>query len=417
MAVSDRIMRHLHGAQGGETQQTVTLLPDPEPRRRSYTIISVDDHLIEPAHLFEGRMPSHLADRAPRVVTLDNGRETWVYEDGFYPQVGLNAVAGRAKEEWSMEPARFDEMRRGCYDIEARIRDMDIDGVYASLCFPSLIAGFAGTIFSNSKDQELGLACLRAWNDWHIEEWAGSHPDRIIPLQLAWLRDPETAAADIRRNAERGFKAVSFPENPIDLKLPSMHSDHWDPLLRACEETETVVCLHNGSSSWTAARSPGAPLELYTSLFPVNALVTAADWLWARIPTRFPNIKVAFSEGGISWVPMLIDRIDYVLDHSAVGSHGWDDPNLSPTDALRRNFWFCTIDLGSTFALRDHIGIDHISMESDYPHADSTWPDTQTLARVGLAGLSDDEIRKVTWENASKLFRHPVPDELRTPKP
>jgi predicted TIM-barrel fold metal-dependent hydrolase len=196
-----------------------------------------------------------------------------------------------------------------------------------------------------------------------------------------------------------------------------MHSDHWDPLLRACEETETVVCLHNGSSSWTAARSPGAPLELYTSLFPVNALVTAADWLWARIPTRFPNIKVAFSEGGISWVPMLIDRIDYVLDHSAVGSHGWDDPNLSPTDALRRNFWFCTIDLGSTFALRDHIGIDHISMESDYPHADSTWPDTQTLARVGLAGLSDDEIRKVTWENASKLFRHPVPDELRTPKP
>jgi predicted TIM-barrel fold metal-dependent hydrolase len=415
MAVSDQIMRHLHGAQGGETQQTVTLLPDPEPRRRSYTIISVDDHLIEPAHLFEGRMPSHLADRAPRVVTLDNGRETWVYEDGFYPQVGLNAVAGRAKEEWSMEPARFDEMRRGCYDIEARIRDMDIDGVYASLCFPSLIAGFAGTIFSNSKDEELGLACLRAWNDWHIEEWAGSHPDRIIPLQLAWLRDPEIAAADIRRNAERGFKALSFPENPIDLKLPSMHSDHWDALLRACEETETVVCLHNGSSSWTAARSPGAPLELYTSLFPVNALVTAADWLWARIPTRFPNIKVAFSEGGISWVPMLIDRIDYVLDHSAVGSHGWDDPNLSPTDALRRNFWFCTIDLGSTFALRDHIGIDHISMESDYPHADSTWPDTQTLARVGLAGLSDDEIRKVTWENASKLFRHPVPDELRTP--
>ena len=415
MAVSDGIMRHLHGTQGGETSQTVTLLPDPEPRPRTFTIVSVDDHLIEPAHVFEGRMPSHLADAAPKIVTLDNGRETWVYEDGFYPQVGLNAVAGRAKEEWSMEPARFDEMRRGCYDIEARVHDMDIDGVYASLCFPSLIAGFAGTIFSNSKDQELGLACVRAWNDWHIEEWAGSHPDRIIPLQLAWLRDPEIAAADIRRNADRGFKAVSFPENPVDLKLPSMHSDHWDPILRACEETETVVCLHNGSSSWTAARSPGAPLELYTSLFPVNALVTAADWLWARIPTRFPNIKVAFSEGGISWVPMLIDRIDYVLDHSAVGSHGWDDPSLSPTDAMRRNFWFCTIDLGSTFALRHHIGIDHICMESDYPHADSTWPDTQNLARAGLAGLDDAEIRKVTWENASKLFRHPVPDELQAP--
>jgi predicted TIM-barrel fold metal-dependent hydrolase len=292
---------------------------------------------------------------------------------------------------------------------------MDLDGVYASLCFPSLIAGFAGTVFSASKDPELGLACVRAWNDWHHEEWAGTYPGRIIPLQLTWLQDPEVAADEIRSNAERGFKAVSFPENPADLKLPSMHETHWDPFLRACEDTETVVCLHNASSSWTASRSPGAPLELYTSLFPVNALVAAADWLWARIPTRFPQLNVAFSEGGISWVPMLIDRIDYVMDHSAVGSHGWDDPDLAPTDALRRNFWFCTIDLGSTFALRDHIGIDHICMESDYPHADSTWPDTQKLADQGLQGLTGDEIRKVTWENASRLFRHPVPESLQLP--
>jgi len=394
---------------------SATLLPDPEARPRHYTIISVDDHLIEPAHLFEGRMPQHLQDKAPRVVTLPDGRETWVYEDGFYPQVGLNAVAGRAKDEWSMEPARFDEMRRGCYDVDARIADMDLDGVYASLCFPSLIAGFAGTIFAKSKDPELGLAALRAWNDWHIDEWAGAHPERMIPLQLAWINDPKVAAQDVYENAERGAKAVRFPENPVDLKLPPMMDAHWDPLLRACEETGTVVCLHNGSSSWTAARSPGAPLELYTSLFPVNALVTAADWLWAQVPTRFPDLKIAFSEGGISWVPMLIDRITYVLDHSAVGSHGWDDPNVSPVDALRRNFWFCTIDLGSTFALRDHIGIDHICMESDYPHADSTWPDTQRLAADGLDGVSDADIRKVTWENASKLFRHPVPEELRLP--
>jgi predicted TIM-barrel fold metal-dependent hydrolase len=394
---------------------TATLLPDPEPRTRHYTIISVDDHLIEPVDLFEGRMPARLAERAPHVVTFDNGREAWEYEGRLYPQVGLNAVAGRPKDEWNMEPARFDEMRRGCYDIEARVADMDLDGIYASLCFPSLIAGFAGTVFSASHDQELGLASLRAWNDWHIDEWAGPHPDRVIPLQLVWLSDPELAADDIRANAERGFKAVSFPENPVDLKLPSIHTDHWDPVLRACEETGTVVCLHNGSSSWTAARSPNAPLALYTSLFPVNALVTAADWLWARVPTRFPDIKVAFSEGGISWVPMLIDRVSYVLDHSAVGTDGWDDPNVSPVDAMRRNFWFCAIDLGSTIALREHIGIDHICIESDYPHADSTWPDSQALAQASLAGVPADEIRKLTWQNASELFSHPVPEELQIP--
>src|SRR4029453_11323939 len=130
---------HLHNAEGGATRAgAATFLPDPEPRERTYTIISVDDHLIKPADVLEGRMPARLQDGAPKVVTLDDGRETWVYEDGFYPQVGLNAVAGRPKAEWSMEPARFDEMRAGCYDVEARVHDMDLDGVYATLCFPSL---------------------------------------------------------------------------------------------------------------------------------------------------------------------------------------------------------------------------------------------------------------------------------------
>ncbi|MCZ7524966.1 MAG: amidohydrolase [Acidimicrobiia bacterium] len=416
MAVgADQVRRLQRSERRDRTGTSSGLLPDPEPAERTFTIISVDDHLVEPAHLFEGRVPEKLADRAPRVVTDDAGHELWEYEGNLYPQIGLNAVVGRPKDQWSMDPARFDEMRQGCWDVEARIADMDLDGVYASLCFPSLIAGFAGTVFSRSRDQELGLACVRAWNDWHLEEWAGPHPDRIIPLQIPWLSDPGVAAEEIRRNAVRGFKAVSFVENPVDLGLPSVHTDHWDPFLAACEETGTAICLHNGSSGWSAARSPGAPLELYTSLFPVNALVTAADWLWSGVPVRFPGLRIALAESGIGWVPMLIDRIEYVMDHSATGLRSWSDPDLGPTDVLRRSFRFCTIDIPSTIVLREHIGIDSILLESDYPHADSTWPDTQAMAREGLAGLSGDEVRKVTWENASALFRHPVPEELRIP--
>lgn len=392
-----------------------TLLPDPPAAERTYTIISVDDHLIEPRHLFDGRLPRRLQARAPRIVETDTGDEIWEFDGQRYPQVGLNAVAGRPPEQWSMEPARFDEMRRGCWDPAARLADLDLDGVHASLCFPSLIAGFAGTVFARTSDPELGLACVRAWNGWMHEEWAGHDRDRLIANQLPWLLDPQVAAEEVRANASRGFVAVSFPENPVDLGLPSLHTDHWDPLLRACEETATVVCLHNASSSWTAARAPGAPLELYTTLFPVNAMVAAADWLWAGIPTRFPQLAVAFSEGGIGWVPMLIDRIDYVMDHSARGASVWRDPELSPTDALRRNFWFCTIDLGSTFALRHHIGVDHVMLESDYPHADSTWPDTQAAARAGLAGCPPDEVRRITWANAAGLFRVTVPPALQVP--
>ena len=275
-------------------------------------------------------------------------------------------------------------------------------------CYPSLIAGFAGSMFSQAADPELGLACMRAWNDWHLDAWVGSHPERFIAVQIPWLRDPVLAADEVRRNAERGFKAVSFLENPVDLGMPSMHTDHWDPFLAACEETDTVVCLHCASSGWSASRSPGAPLELLTSLFPVNALVTAADWLWSGVPVRFPRLHICLAESGIDWVPMLINRIDYVMDHSATGQGAWTDA-AHPTEVLRRNFWFSVIDLTSTLQLRHQIGVDHIVLESDYPHADSTWPETRQRAEKALGGLPPDEVERICWRNASELFRHPGP--------
>jgi predicted TIM-barrel fold metal-dependent hydrolase len=310
-----------------------------------------------------------------------------------------------------MEPARFEDMRPGCFDIGARIADMDLNGVWASLCFPSLVAGFCGAVFIGSDDPELGLASLRAWNQWHLEVWAGTFPDRIIPLQLPWLADVEVAAAEVRHNAERGFKAVSFPEFPAQLHLPSIFTDHWDPFFAACEETDTVVCLHTGASSWAPLPSPSPPFELLPTLFPVNALIAAAEWLWSGVPLRFPRLSVAMSEGGIGWVPMLLDRVDYVLSHSASGEESISWPSeLRPSEVLKRNFWFCTIDDPSLVDLRHVIGVDHIMVESDYPHADSTWPDTQSVLQATLGGIDESELRMVAAGNAARLFRHPLPD-------
>src|SRR5580698_4681727 len=251
----------------------MSLLADPEPRTRSFTVISVDDHLIEPPDLFEGRMPKRFSTRAPRVVeSQESDSQAWLYEDNLFTTIGLNAVVGRPKEEWSLEPTRFDAMRRGCWDITARIADMDAAGIWASLCFPSVIAGFAGTVFWRSKDPQLGLACVQAWNTWHHEIWASTHPERIIPPQITWLGDPHIAATEVRRNAELGFRALSFPEDPARLGLPSVHTDYWDPLLSACEETGTVVCLHTGSGGWPGGQSFQVPLEELTTLFPVHAM-------------------------------------------------------------------------------------------------------------------------------------------------
>ena len=309
-----------------------------------------------------------------------------------------------------MDPANFDEMRKGCWDIDARVIDMDAAGIAASLCFPSLIAGFAGGVFSRSKDAELGLACVRAWNDWHHDVWAGTHPGRIIPLQISWLADPEVAAADVRVNAERGFRALSFPEFPAQMGLPSPHSGRWDPVLDACAETGTVLCLHTGSASWAPIPSPDPPFELFPTVFPANALLACADWLWSGACTRFPTLAIALSEGGVGWVNMLADRVDYVLDHSASGteSSGWHD-DLRPSEVLARNFWFCTIDdPGTLDGVLERFGPDHVMIEVDYPHADSTWPDTQDLLHERLGHLSDDVAGMITHLNAERLFRWPT---------
>ncbi len=276
----------------GRNKSSVTFLPEPEPRPRAFPIISVDDHVVEPAHTFEGRLPTALQERAPRVVEEANGDQVWVFEHVRESHTGLNAVAGRPIEECGFEPTRFEHMRKGAYDPDARVHDMDINGIYASLNFPSALAGFAGQRLQlNGIEPDLGLATVRAWNDWILEEWVQAHPDRFIACQLPWLLDPDLAAAEIRRNAERGFKAVTFTEGPDKLGLPSLHSGYWEPFMQACEETGTVVCLHVGSSSTVPDTSPEAPPDTIGVLFFGYAMFYAVDWLYSMIPVRHPGLQ------------------------------------------------------------------------------------------------------------------------------
>lgn len=384
---------------------------DPQPRVVQNLIISVDDHCVEPRDAFEGRLPSALVSDGPRVVETDEGTQVWLMEDKVQPNIGLSAVVGRPRENWNREPTRFEEMRHGCWDVDERVRDMDINGVYASICFPSGIAGFAGTRFAELNDRDLGKACVRAWNDWQLEGWCGRHPDRLIPIQIADLTDLANAGDEVRRNAERGFRAISLPDIPEYAGCPPLRSPEWTPLLAACEETGTVVCLHVGSGGRLvdAALTGDKPSELTTVLFPAAAVLTAGHWLFANIPTRFPAISIALSEGGLGWVPMLLDRLEFAAEHSGRGYSDWAASIFTPAEALQRNFYFCTIDDPSTIGLYDRIGIEHIMIESDYPHADSTWPDTQATAARLLANLPEDARRAITYGNAARLFRHPVP--------
>jgi len=385
-------------------------LPEPEPREVRATVISVDDHLVEPPDMFEGRLPAKLQDRAPKVTVNKSGHEVWEFDGQTYSQVGMNAVAGRRPETVKVEPFRFDQMRRGCWDIHARIHDMDLNGVWASLNFPSMITGFCGRVFSQCSDPELGLAVTRAWNDWLYEEWYSPYPERIIPMGITWLSDPELGAEEIRRNAERGFRSVALPERPHRIDFPSIFTDYWEPILRACAETDTVVSLHVGSSGMSEF-TPGSEnviMPLMATLFGQLSLTACVEWLWSGHPVRLPDLKIAMSEGGIGWVAMLIDRLDNIVDRSGYGA-AWD---VRPAEVLRRNFWFCTIDDPSTIDTRHAIGVENIMVEVDYPHGDSTWPDTQDVIQEYWGHLPPEELRAICCENAAKLYRHPLPERV-----
>jgi predicted TIM-barrel fold metal-dependent hydrolase len=394
---------------GIQRPATGPLLPDPEPREVRYTLISVDDHLVEPPETFEGRLPRKFAGQEPRVVETEEGHEVWLFEDTPYFQVGFMAVAGRPKQDYRVEPSRFSELRPGCYRIHDRIKDMDLNGVWASLCFPSGVTGFGGTLFSEAKDPELGLACVRAWNDWLYDEWYGAYPERIIPLGITFLSDAEKGAEEIRRNAKRGFKSVTIPEQPHRVGLPSCYDAHWEPILRACAETDTVLSLHVGSAG-PSAQPPGAPrLELGATMFQAEAFTSCAQWLWSGWPARLPDLKITMSEGGIAWVAGLIDRLNNIMARSGYGK-SWPDPQNSPADVLRRNFWFTMIDDPSTMSTRHAIGVENIMAESDYPHGDGTWPDTQAVLHQLLGDLPVEEQRMISHLNAARLYRHPLPD-------
>ncbi len=366
-------------------------------------MVSVDDHLCEPPDMFDNHLPAKWREEAPRVIHTDSGDDVWSFNGAIIPNVGLNAVAGRPKEEYGIEPTAFDEMRPGCFNVHDRVKDMDAAGVLGSMCFPSF-PGFAGRLFANHPDKEFAADLIRAYNDWHIHEWAGAYPGRFIPMALPMIWSAEECAAEVRRVAELGCHSMTFTENPAKLGEPSFHSDYWDPLWQAFSDTGTVCSIHLGSSGEMVITAPDAPMDVMIQLQPMNISQAAADLLWSPIPRRFPDLKIALSEGGTGWIPYFMDRADRTYDMHHLWT-GQDFENLLPSEVFRRNFLTCFINDPVGVALRHEIGIDNICWEMDYPHSDSTWPNAPELLDETLTGVPDDEVDKITHLNAMAWYQ------------
>ena len=398
-------------------------------------MISCDDHIIEPPDVFTKRVPAEFLDRAPRVERIGDA-DFWLYEDRKQPMLGLLAAMGNPKEEWTPDPTSYDRMRKACYDPVARLEDMDTAGIIASLCFGS-VTGFCGQMFLNMEDKELARHCLRAWNDWLINEFIATDPSRFIPCIQIPLWDVKLAVEEVEFWKGKGIRAVAFPENLGQLELPTLYEKdfYWDPLWEICERENLVICMHQGTGGKRMRTAISTP-EVATMAWAIGTTSSGCllDWLFSPVFHKFPKLQIALSEGGIGWMPYFVERAHEVLNNhrywASKGNRRIDHTTQSLGEAEENLVDFMTLDIRDLFAkhvsgcfitdeaglaMIDIIGEDNISVEADYPHSDSKWPNCVEHALHQMRNLTDEQKVKVLRTNAERVYNFKVklPEEIR----
>ena len=373
---------------------------------RAYQVISTDDHIIEPGGLFDGRLTGEFADRTPKLVHSDTGA-AW-HVPGIAKPIemsGLSTAAGQKVEEFSPKSKTFDQMRPGCYDPAERLKDMDIDGVDAQVTFPTL-PGLAGAAFIEIEDKPYATALIRAYNDWLVEGWCAADPARIIGAAILPLFDLEESAREIQRVAARGIKAITLPSTPGSLAGVKPFPDpSWDPVWNAMTDTGLPAEIHivSGKADTSALQAGGGGVpEVFVCLAPSTNMTTVATLLFSGILRKFPKLKFISAESGIGWLPYFLERADYT--HRKHQFWTGTRIDVTPSDLFRQSIYANFISDRAGIELRELIGVENIMLGTDYPHTDSSWPDTQQVIKEQMGNIPDADREKICWRNAVRVF-------------
>ena len=368
-------------------------------------IISVDDHITEPGNMFDNQLSGADYASAPKLKVKKNGTNFWEYQGKKLQSVALNAVTGRVREEYGMEPTNLDQLRKGCWDVDARIGDMDVNGIAGALNFPSY-ASIDGGMFLTVPDKKQALTHLRAYNDWHIDEWCGNYPGRFIPLGILPLWDMDATVQEVRRLADKGCHVITMSENPTKKGLPGIHTDFWEPLWKVTAEVDSTLALHIGTGNVSPHCSPESPIEANITTMPMAVGFGAADWMHLAALHRYPDLRIMLTESGIGWIPYLLERADYSNEQHHVWTHSDQYLNgMKPSEVFKRHFSSCFIDDAYGIRNIDLIGEDSICYEVDYPHSDAPWPNAPEVLWRSVKNLTDAQIDKVTHQNAIRILR------------
>ena len=367
-------------------------------------LVSIDDHMIEPPHMYENHVPAKWRDEAPKVVHED-GIDQWVFQgEKTSTSFGMSATVGWPSEEWGFNPGTYSELRPGCFDVHERVRDMDANGVLGSMCFPTMAGWNAPHLRRGARQGD------RARDAPGLQRLGHRRVVRGLPRPVHPARDRPHVGRRGRRGrgpapGQEGLPLHQLPRDPPRAGLPQLLVGLLGPHARRPLRRGHGALLHIGAGFQIIRRPEEAPVDHLMVLACQISAITAQDLLFGPTLRRFPDLKVALSEGGIGWIPFYFDRIDRHF-HNQEWLHS-DFGGKLPSEVFRDHILACYITDPSGLLLRDRIGIDIIAWECDYPHTDTTWPRSPEFAwrEFQDAGVTDEtEINKITWENACRFY-------------
>ncbi|HEX9663067.1 MAG TPA: amidohydrolase family protein [Candidatus Binatia bacterium] len=370
-----------------------------------YGLISVDDHVQEPPNLWTQRLSkTRWGERVPHLERIADGSDRWVLDNQVLLD-GSAALAGALMADRNHEPSRWQDVPTAAYVPSERLKAMDAAGIDYSVLYPT-VAGLAGEAFGRLRDPDLELACVQAYNDWLIEEWATAS-DRFVPQCIVPIWPVEAATAEIERAVVKGHRGVVFPSLPMHLRdVPHVSGPEYDPLWSVCEELNVPICLHAGASPQLQYHAsphlaPALARAMDAATKPVSSVFVISLYSFSRVLLRHPKLRLVLAESALSWGMLYLEWADHQFEHDGLAREGYE---LKPSEMFHRQcFYTSWYDKVAPFA--DYIGADHILWAANFPLATSTWPSTQETIERCFQGVSAQARAQVLWKNAASLYQ------------
>jgi predicted TIM-barrel fold metal-dependent hydrolase len=379
-----------------------------------YPILDADAHVNEPADLWQSRVPARLRPRAPKVLRTDKG-DVWSFDDGKRLRpLGLTATAGLSYLQFRAEGLTYDTIRPGSFDPRARLADLDADGIWAQVLYPSVTLAGARTY---AEDRELQLACVRAYNEWLVEFCTGGE-GRLVGQAIIPTTGVADAVAELRWGLDHGCKGAliaAYPNGTYDDPGPAN-----DPFWDLAQEARVPLGVHIGSFT-ESGLAPGK-IEQSTVQFMAAAgaskagaqtIPVVAQLVFSGVPQRFPRLRFLLVEANIGWIPTVLEQLDDMFLRYRWFSRAVELMKETPSRIFHRNFWATFMVDTVGIELRHRMNLDHLMWSTDYPHTGSDWPNHRVTIERLFRGVPTADVKKVLHTNCKTLYglEH-VPDTL-----